>query len=290
MSNWVVVILVRPITDTGAGRGPGPSRIGVISGNVIFGPPLQKYWAEKQQQEQQEAAKEGQTGDPFPLYEQEDGTVATEIPRAPQSLAASFSRQSKNLGSPAIAGALKLTQHRMPRKAKSTVRTASTTPSTGVQYWLLKTEPGEWSWSDQAGALGGTAPWDGVRNHQAMNNLRAMRPGDQCLFYHSGAGAASRRVVGVVEVARPWYEGEGEDEKAAAAGGAVDVRAVGEFRRHIALGEIKKAAGEVEGMRDFALLRQPRLSVMPVPAKVWDWVCEMGGGFVQDGEVEEEEG
>ncbi|TVU45720.1 hypothetical protein EJB05_05216, partial [Eragrostis curvula] len=203
-----------------------------------------------------------------------------------------FPANPRTSAPPAIAGALKLTQHRMPRKGKSTVRAASTAPSTGVQYWLLKTEPGEWSWSDQARAPGGTAPWDGVRNHQAMNNLRAMRPGDQCLFYHSGAGAASRRVVGVVEVARPWYEGEGKgkDEKAAAAGGAVDVRAVGEFRRHIALGEIKKAADEVEGMRDFALLRQPRLSVMPVPAKVWDWICEMGGGFVQDGEVEEDEG
>jgi predicted RNA-binding protein with PUA-like domain len=188
---------------------------------------------------------------------------------------------------PAVAGALKLTQRRMPRKAKSTAQAAST-PATGAQYWLLKTEPGEWSWSDQARATGGTAPWDGVRNRQAMNYLRAMRPGDHCLFYHSGAGAASRRVVGVVEVARPWYEVEGEEEKAAA-GGAVDVRAIGEFRQPVALGKIKKAADEVEGMRDFALLRQPRLSVMPVPAKVWDWICEMGGGFVQEGEVEEDE-
>ncbi|XP_037427649.1 thymocyte nuclear protein 1-like [Triticum dicoccoides] len=152
------------------------------------------------------------------------------------------------------------------------------------KYWLLKTEPGEWSWSDQAGAPGGVGPWDGVRNHQAMNSLRAMRRGDRCLFYHSGAGAASRRVVGVVEVAREWYEGE------EGAGGAVDVRAVGELRRPVSLEEIKKAAaaGEVEGMKDFALIRQARLSVMPVPVEVWDWVCQMGGGFVQDGEVGEE--
>ncbi|GJN23136.1 hypothetical protein PR202_gb10757 [Eleusine coracana subsp. coracana] len=152
----------------------------------------------------------------------------------------------------------------MPRKAKPTAQPAST-PAAGPQYWLLNTEPGEWSWSDQARAAGGTAPWDGVRNR-----------------------AASRRVVGVVEVARPWYEEEREGEKAAAAG-AVDMRAVGEFRQPVALGEIKKAVDEVEGMRDFALLRQPRLSVMPVPAKVWDWICEMGGGFVQDGDIEEEE-
>jgi predicted RNA-binding protein with PUA-like domain len=118
-----------------------------------------------------------------------------------------------------------------------------------------------------------------------MNNLRAMRCGDRCLFYHSGAGAASRRVVGVVEVAREWYEGE---EGEATAGGAVDVRAVGEFQKPVGLAEIKKAAGEVEGMKDFALIRQARLSVMPVPVKIWDWICEMGGGFVQDGEVEDE--
>ncbi|PUZ37610.1 hypothetical protein GQ55_9G133100 [Panicum hallii var. hallii] len=175
----------------------------------------------------------------------------------------------------------------MPRKAKPAAQaTAAATTATGVQYWLVKTEPGEWSWSDQASAPGGVAPWDGVRNHQAMKNLRAMRTGDRCLFYHSGTGAASRRVVGVVEVARTWYEGEGKD---AAAGGAVDVRAVGEFRNPVPLGDIKKAAGEVEGMREFALLRQPRLSVMPVPSKVWDWICDAGGGFVQDGEAEEGE-
>lgn len=179
---------------------------------------------------------------------------------------------------PAIDGALD--PYRMPNKATPTVQPTAT--AAAGKYWLLKTEPGEWSWSDQAGAPSGVAPWDGVRNRQAVNNLRAMRLGDRCLFYHSGAGAASRRVVGVVEVAREWYEGEEE------AGGAVDVRAVGEFRRPVALGEIKKAAGEVEGMRDFTLLRQPRLSVMSVPAKVWDWICEMGGGFVQDGEEEEE--
>uniref|UniRef100_A0ACD5X2V4 Uncharacterized protein n=1 Tax=Avena sativa TaxID=4498 RepID=A0ACD5X2V4_AVESA len=176
------------------------------------------------------------------------------------------------------------------KKAAPTVTAASKkaapTVAAASKYWLLKTEPGEWSWSDQASAPGGVGPWDGVRNHQAMNNLRAMRCGDLCLFYHSGAGAASRRVVGVVEVAREWYEGaEGE----ATAGGAVDVRAVGEFQTPVGLGQIKKAAGEVEGMKDFALIRQARLSVMPVPANIWDWICEMGGGFVQDGEVEEKE-
>ncbi|XP_071685199.1 uncharacterized protein [Lolium perenne] len=171
------------------------------------------------------------------------------------------------------------------KAAASVSKKAAPTVTAASKHWLLKTEPGEWSWSDQASAPGGVGPWDGVRNHQAMNNLRAMRCGDRCLFYHSGAGAASRRVVGVVEVTREWYEGE---EGEATAGGAVDVRAVGEFQKPVGLAEIKKAAGEVEGMKDFALIRQARLSVMPVPVKIWDWICEMGGGFVQDGEVEDE--
>ncbi|XBH82498.1 hypothetical protein VPH35_071138 [Triticum aestivum] len=247
------------------------------------------------------------------------------IPRAFSIPSAQFPANIRSLPSPAIAAALN--PHRMPRKAargdaaaskkaaptataakKKSASTAGkkavtpvskkAAPAAGngkkaaapaaIKHWLLKTEPGEWSWSDQAGAPGGVGPWDGVRNHQAMNSLRAMRRGDRCLFYHSGAGAASRRVVGVVEVAREWYEG-GEGE--ATAGGAVDVRAVGELRRPVSLEEIKKAAaaGEVEGLKDFALIRQARLSVMPVAVEVWDWICEMGGGFVEDGKVEEDE-
>ncbi|KQK13802.2 thymocyte nuclear protein 1 [Brachypodium distachyon] len=209
--------------------------------------------------------------------------VGLGIPRAFTSPSAHFAAKTRTVSPPAIAAAA-LNPHTMPKKKAAPTPAAAAAAAS--KYWLLKTEPGEWSWSDQAGAPGGVAPWDGVRNRQAMNNLRAMRRGDRCLFYHSGAGAASRRVVGVVEVAREWYEGE---EGEAAAGGAVDVRAVGEFQKPVALGEVKKAAGEVEGMKDFALLRQARLSVMPVPEKVWDWICEMGGGFVQDGEEEEED-
>ncbi|CAM0875489.1 unnamed protein product [Alopecurus aequalis] len=223
------------------------------------------------------------------------------IPRAIARPSAQFPAKTRSFPAPAIAAAPK--PHRMPRKAAAASKKATTaaskkagstvtaskkaglTVAAGSKYWLLKTEPGEWSWSDQANAPGGVGPWDGVRNHQAMNNLRAMRCGDRGLFYHSGAGTASRRVVGVVEVAREWYEGE---EGEVTAGGAVDVRAVGEFQKPVGLGEIKKAAAEVEGMKDFALIRQARLSVMPVPAKIWDWICEMGGGFVQDGEVEED--
>ncbi|KAF9675783.1 hypothetical protein SADUNF_Sadunf09G0068700 [Salix dunnii] len=136
------------------------------------------------------------------------------------------------------------------------------------QYWLLKTEPGEWSWDDQA-TNGGISEWDGVKNKQAQKNLKAMKFNDLCFFYHSGAKA--RRVVGAVTVVREWYEVGGE--------GVVDVKAVGEMRRPLDLKELK---GD-EGLKGFQLFRQPRLSVVPVSKEIWERVCELGGGFEGDG-------
>lgn len=149
----------------------------------------------------------------------------------------------------------------------------------GVGYWLLKTEPGEWSWEDQR-SNGGVSQWDGVKNRQAQKNMKAMRRGDLCFFYHSGSRPAERRIVGVVEVIKPWYEigGDGGD-------GAVDVRSRGEMRQTVWLKEVK----EDPSMADFALVRQPRLSVVPVPEKIWEKLCEMGGGFGEDREEEDAE-
>ncbi|XP_073023322.1 uncharacterized protein [Primulina eburnea] len=136
-------------------------------------------------------------------------------------------------------------------------------------YWLLKTEPGEWSWDDQA-ANGGLSKWDGVKNRQAQKNMKSMRLGDLCFFYHSGA--KSRRVVGVVSVVREWCE---DDD----GGGAVDVKMVGEMKAAVGLAEMKRG---LKGM-EFGMFRQPRLSVVPVEKAVWDKVCEMGGGYEADG-------
>lgn len=138
------------------------------------------------------------------------------------------------------------------------------------QYWLLKTESGEWSWDDQA-SNGGISNWDGVKNKQAQKNLKAMKLNDLCFFYHSGAKA--RRVVGVVTVIKEWYEVAGE--------GMVDVKAVGEMRRALDLKELK----DDEGLKGFALFRQPRLSVVPVSTEVWEKICELGGGFEGDGKA-----
>ncbi|EEF40318.1 thymocyte nuclear protein 1 [Ricinus communis] len=143
------------------------------------------------------------------------------------------------------------------------------------QYWLLKTEPGEWSWDDQA-SNGGITNWDGVKNKQAQKNLKAMNIKDLCFFYHSGAKA--RRVVGVVAVVKEWYSND-DDEV------VVDVKAVGEMRRPVDLKEMKND----DGLSDFALFRQPRLSVVPVPKEVWERVCELGDGFEGDGNDDNQE-
>ncbi|KAM7265224.1 hypothetical protein ACFE04_002907 [Oxalis oulophora] len=135
------------------------------------------------------------------------------------------------------------------------------------RYWLLKTEPNEWSWDDQS-SNNGITKWDGVKNKQAQNNLKSMKLNDLCFFYHSGASA--RRVVGVVKVVKEWYiEGSGSDD------GVVDVKAVGEMKSFVDLKEMKKD----EELKGFVLFRQPRLSVVAVPEEVWKRVCEIGGGY-----------
>ncbi|KFK39975.1 hypothetical protein AALP_AA3G313600 [Arabis alpina] len=144
------------------------------------------------------------------------------------------------------------------------------------RYWLLKTEPSEWSWSDQE-ANDGISKWDGVKNKQAQKNLKSMTLNDLCFFYHSGTKA--RCVVGVVEVSREWYSDDNDKGE-----GAVDVKAVGEMRKCVDLKEMK---GD-KGIKDFVLFRQPRLSVVPVEENVWERICELGGGFCGDGKEEED--
>ncbi|OMO73857.1 hypothetical protein CCACVL1_17112 [Corchorus capsularis] len=148
----------------------------------------------------------------------------------------------------------------------------------GKQYWLLKTETGEWSWEDQA-ANGGLTKWDGVKNKQAQKHLKSMKLGDLCFFYHSGATA--RRVVGVVSVVKEWYsESEPESEKSDKNSEVVvDVKAVGEMRRQVDLKDMKQD----EELKGFVLFKQPRLSVMPVPQEVWKRICELGNGYEGDG-------
>ncbi|MBI4184379.1 MAG: EVE domain-containing protein [Proteobacteria bacterium] len=134
-----------------------------------------------------------------------------------------------------------------------------------MRYWLVKSEPGHWSWESHVKA--GVAEWDGVRNFQAANNLKAMRAGDKAFFYHS---VNEKRIVGVVRVTRESYPDPSDPSGRFV---MVDFAAVEPMKRPVTLAEIK-AAPRLAGL---ALLRQSRLSVMPVPAAAWRLLCRMGG-------------
>lgn len=134
-----------------------------------------------------------------------------------------------------------------------------------VQHWLLKSEPDAFSWQQQVER--GVEPWTGIRSHQARRNLEAMRKGDRAFFYHSNIG---REIVGIVEVVRESYP------DATAENGdwiCVDVRTVGPMPTPVTLAAIK--SDPVLG--DLALVRQSRLSVVPVSPEHWRHLCQMGG-------------
>jgi predicted RNA-binding protein with PUA-like domain len=136
-----------------------------------------------------------------------------------------------------------------------------------MAYWLFKSEPASWSWDDQvaAGAKGTT--WNGVRNHQAKQNLMAMKRGDQGFFYHSNEGKA---VVGIVKVSKEYYP-DPTDETGKF--GMVDLTAVKPLPHPVTLDAIK-AEGKLKGM---VLVNNSRLSVQPVTEAEWTLVCRMGG-------------
>jgi predicted RNA-binding protein with PUA-like domain len=134
-----------------------------------------------------------------------------------------------------------------------------------MSYWLVKSEPNAWSWEQHVAV--GVEPWDGVRNYQAANNMKAMKVGDRALFYHSGA---ERQVVGVLEVVREYYP---DPSDASGRFGMVDFKALHPFARPVSLAEIK-ADGRLDHI---ALIRQSRLSVMPLDDGAWRIIAEMGG-------------
>ncbi len=132
------------------------------------------------------------------------------------------------------------------------------------RYWLFKSEPTTYSFDDLV--ADGVAEWDGVRNYQAANNMKAMRTGDKVFFYHS---VKAKQVVGIVEVVTEYYP---DPTDASGRFGMVDVKALRPFKRSVSLAEIK-AAPELQ---ELALIRQSRLSVMPVTDEEWRLICAMG--------------
>ncbi len=135
------------------------------------------------------------------------------------------------------------------------------------QFWLLKSEPDVFSFEMLKAKGRKGEPWDGVRNYQARNNMRAMRIGDRGFFYHSNDGKA---VVGILEVIALVHPDAKDDT---GAWECVDVRAVEALPRPVTLEEIKS----VPELAEMVLVKNSRLSVQPVTAGEWEIVCRMGG-------------
>ena len=134
-----------------------------------------------------------------------------------------------------------------------------------MQYWLMKSEPDVWSLEQQkkAGAKGAT--WDGVRNYQAANNLKAMKIGDHCFFYHSNIG---KEIVGIVKVIKEAFIDKTDKDGRFV---AVQVRFVEQFNSPISLEIIKK----IKAISHLPLIKQSRLSVMPIDYKSWKIIYKM---------------
>ena len=133
-------------------------------------------------------------------------------------------------------------------------------------YWLLKTEPEEWSWTQQVNSGRKGAEWNGVRNFQAAKNLKSMKIGDKCFFYHTGK---HKSIVGVVEVVKEAFLDKTDKKKKFV---AIKVKSLYPLKREVCLQEIKKN----KDFRDFSLVKQSRLSVMKVGLKHWKKIYKMG--------------
>ena len=129
----------------------------------------------------------------------------------------------------------------------------------GKNYWLLKSEPNVWSIDQQKKAGNKGAAWDGVRNYQAAKNLKSMKKGDQCFFYHSNIG---KEIVGVVEVIKEAYLDKTDQSGRFV---AVTVKFKEKFQKPVRLEEIKK----IKDLSHVSLIKQSRLSVMKIDSKSW---------------------
>ena len=132
-----------------------------------------------------------------------------------------------------------------------------------MKYWLLKSEPDAWSWDNQVKE--GASMWDGVRNYQARNNLKKMKKNDLCFFYHS---VTERSIIGIVKVVKEYYP-DPTDKTGRFV--VVDVKATNKLKNPVSLDQIK----ENSKLNDIALVKQSRLSVMPLKKTEWDIIIKM---------------
>ena len=134
-----------------------------------------------------------------------------------------------------------------------------------IKYWLLKSEPNTWSIEQQRKAGTKGATWDGVRNYQAANNLKKMKKGDLCFFYHSNIG---KEIVGIVEIIKTAFIDKTDRQKKFV---SVKVKYKKMLKKPVTLENIKKN----KDLRHLSLIKQSRLSVMPIDSKCWKILNKM---------------
>ena len=134
-----------------------------------------------------------------------------------------------------------------------------------MAYWLMKSEPGAYSWDDLV--RDGSTYWDGVRNYQAANNMKKMKKGEKIFFYHS---VTEKQIVGVMEVTREYYPDHTDPSHRF---GMVDVKPLAPVTRFVTLAQIKSESK----LADLALIKQSRLSVLPIAATHWKILSKMAG-------------
>ena len=132
-----------------------------------------------------------------------------------------------------------------------------------INYWLLKSEPDAWSWDDQVKE--GASMWDGVRNYQARNNLKNMKRNDLCFFYHS---VTEKSIVGIVKVVKEHYPDPTDKTERFV---VVDVKAIKKLKKPVSLEKIKHN----NKLKNIALVKQSRLSVMPIKEVEWNEIIKM---------------
>ena len=132
-----------------------------------------------------------------------------------------------------------------------------------ISYWLLKSEPSSWSWNNQVKDK--VTMWDGVRNYQARNNLMKMKKKDLCFFYHS---VSEKQIIGIVEVVREYYP-DPTDKTGRFV--VTDVKAIKKLKKPVSLEQIKSTPKLV----NIALIKQSRLSVMPLKKTEWDTIIKI---------------
>lgn len=136
-----------------------------------------------------------------------------------------------------------------------------------MAYWLMKSEPGEWSWDEQVAKAPESEEWDGIRNYQARNNMRDMKIGDLAFFYHS---QKERTIMGIVEVTAEAHQDSTTDD---VRWECVDVRAVRPLPEPVTLAQCRADPR----LKDMVLVNNTRLSVQPVSESEWEVICRMGG-------------